>query len=441
MLAAAFLPAFNQLTGKQLTLPFGNPVFWFALAGLLLMVGFVAGSYPALYLSSLNPIRVLKGRLKFTWRSIFFRKGLVVFQFTLSVLLIVGMIVIYRQLNYIQKKNIGYDRENLIYIPLEGDLAKNYELFKEEIAQTPDILSATKIRQSPTSMGNHTGDISWTGKDPNVLVSFVNTVVGYDLVKTMNLTLMSGRDFSRDFRTDSVSFLVNETALERIGYKDPIGKPLWWGKREGKIIGIIRDFHFTSLHDKIEPLIVRLDEQRPWGTVLVRTKAGKTKEALTHLETICKTLNPKFPFSYQFSDLEFARLYHSEQIVGQLARYFAFLAIFISCLGLFGLATFTAEQRTKEIGVRKVLGARVMNIASMLSKDLLKPVLIAVVIATPLAYFFMRHWLQDFAYRTDMSWWIFLLAGLAAVMISLITVGYQAIRAAIAAPASSLRAE
>ena len=441
LLTISFLPAFNSLTGKDLSLPMGETIFWGRLIGLMTLVGFVAGSYPALFLSSLKPISVLKSSLKFNWGSILFRKGLVVFQFALSIIMIVGMIVIYRQLNYVQTKNIGYDRESLLYIPLEGELGKKYSIFKEEAGKLPGIKEISKIRQSPTRIGNHTGDIKWVGKDPNLVTSFVNTTVGYDFVKTMNLELADGRDFSKEYGTDSAGFIINETAVNKIGYKDPIGKPLWWGKNEGRIIGVLKDFHFASMHETIEPLIIRLDDARQWGTMLVRTEKGKTKEALAGLEKTYKTLNPKFPFTYQFSDLEFTKLYTSEELVSRLSNYFAFLAIFISCLGLFGFATFAAAQRTKEISVRKVLGASVPNILALLSGSFLKPVVIAILIASPIAWYVMNKWLEDFAYKTTIGWWVFAVAGLITVGIALLTVSFQSIKAAISNPVKSLRTE
>jgi hypothetical protein len=441
LLTALLLPAFNSLTGKQLSLPVRQPLFWLAMLGLLLVSGIVSGSYPAIFLSSLRPVRVLKSALRFSGRATFFRQGLVVFQFTLSMLFIVGMIVIYRQMDYIQTKNLGFDRENLVYIPLEGDLAQKYALFKQKAEKAPGILSVTKTRQEPTSLHTHKGDIRWLGKDPNQVISFVSTDAGYDFVRTMDLTLAEGRDFSRDFPTDSNGFVVNETALKRIGYRDPIGKPLWWGDHQGKIIGVLKDFHFASLHQTIEPLVIRLYEARESGTVLVRLHAGADKEGLASLQKICKELNPAFPFSYQFADEEFNKLYKSEQLVSKLANYFAFLAIFISCLGLLGLAIFTAEQRTREIGIRKVLGANVTGIVSLLSKDFLGLVLIAIVIASPLAWYIMHGWLQDFAYKTPLSWWIFVVAALSAIVVAFLTVSFQAIKAAMANPMISLRSE
>jgi len=441
IITAAALPAFNQLTSKHLSIPFNQPTFWLTILGLILITGFVAGSYPALFLSSLKPVRVLKGSLKFSWSASFFREALVVFQFAMSVFLIIAMIVVYKQLNYIQTINLGYDRDNLIYIPIEGDLVKNYEAFKQEALDNTDIVNVSKMRNSPTGIGHHTGDIYWPGKNPNLTISFADGVVGYNFVKTMNLQMQAGRDFSKDYGADSAGFLLNETAVKRIGLSDPIGKTITWGNHEGKIIGVMKDFHFNSLHETIEPLIMRLDENWKWGTILVRIKAGKTKEAIASLQKICKEVNPKFPFTYQFSDLEYAKLYASEAVVSKLSNIFAFLAIFISCLGLFGLATFTAEQRTKEISVRKVLGASSTNIVRLLSANFLKPIILAFLIAFPAAWDAMNNWLQNYAYKINMSWWMFALAGVLTICIAVITVSYQSIKAALANPVKSLRTE
>ncbi len=256
----------------------------------------------------------------------------------------------------------------------------------------------------------------------------------------MKLQLKEGRDFSKDY-ADSASYILNETAVNRIGYKDPIGMPVIWGSHRGTIIGVIKDFHFSSMHAPIEPLIIRLDENWPWGTILVRTRAGKTKDAIAGLQSICKTLNPKFPFTYQFSDLAYANLYQSEQVVSKLSDYFALLAILISCLGLFGLATFVAAQRVKEIGVRKVLGASVGDIVTMFSGNFLKLVGIAILVAFPVAWWAMNNWLQNFAYKIDIEWWIFAVAGVVTVFIALLTVSYQSIKAALSNPVKSLRTE
>jgi ABC-type antimicrobial peptide transport system permease subunit len=435
------LPAFNHLTDKHISFPYGSAYFWLNLAALTLITGGISGSYPALFLSSFQPIRVLKGTLKFTAGAAWFRKGLVVFQFILSIVLIIGTIVVSGQVEYARKINLGYDRENLVYIPLEGDLTGKYNLFKEGASRLPGVSQVSRVSQDPTDLNNGTGGVDWDGKEPNSVPMFSNISVGYDFVKTFRLQMVAGRDFSKDFATDSVGYLLNEEGLKKTGYKDPIGKRLtMWGKK-GTIIGIIKNFHFNSVHEPIKPLIVQYGEVEKYGSALVRTEAGRTKQALTGLEQLCRQLNPKFPFTYRFADEEYQSLYKSEAIVHNLSNCFACLAIFISCLGLLGLAMFTAEQRTKEFGIRKVLGARASTLFTLLSKDFLVLVLIAFLLASPLAWWAMRGWLQNFAYHVDLEWWIFLLAGVMALLIALLTVSIQAIKVAIANPVKSLRAE
>jgi len=441
VLLVLLLPLFNQITQKQIELPFNQVDFWLKLVAITLITGLVAGSYPALFLSSFNPVKVLKGTLKLDSGTTLFRKGLVVFQFTLSILLMVGMFVIYRQMDYVQTKNLGYDRQNLIYIPLEGNLLTKYPVFKETAANLPGVLAISKMKESPTVIEHHKDDLGWTGKDPNQHASFADAAVGYDFVKATHLTLVDGRDFSRDFGNDSASFILNETAVKRIGYVHAVGQPFKLGRVSGTIIGVVKDFHFNSMHDAIEPLVIRLDENPKWGSILVRTTAGKTKPVLAGLANICKNLNPNFPFTYQFSDEEYLKLYKSEQMVGTLCNYFACLAVFISCLGLFGLAMFTAAQRTREIGVRKVLGASESNIFILLSTSFLKPVLAGMLIAFPLAWYAMGQWLQHFAYKTTLEWWIFGIAGGVTVFIALLTVSFQSIRAALMNPVKSLKTE
>lgn len=441
ILVIALLPAFNNLTGKHLFLPVEQPVFWGTISGMLLFTAIVAGSYPAFFLSSLNPVRVLKGSLIFGRGATFFRKGLVVFQFSLSIILIVGMIVIYRQMEYMQTKNLGYNRDNLLYIPIEGDLIKKYDLFKEEVGKMPGIQSVSKMKESPTVIGHTKDDIGWVGKDPNLITPFADATVGYDFVKTMKLKLKDGRDFSRNFSTDSVGYMVNEEAVKKIGYQNPVGQPLSWGSRQGKIIGVLKDFHFNSMHEAIEPLVIRLSENQTWGTILVRVEAGKTKQVIAALEKICKDLNPNFSFTYQFSDQEYSKLYNSEQVVSRLSGYFAFLAIFISCMGLLGLIMFTAEQRVKEIGIRKILGASVSSLFTLLSSEFLVLVVIALLVASPIAWYAMNKWLQGFAYHTLIQWWVFAFSAGLIMLIALATVSFQAARSALINPVKSLRNE
>jgi len=441
LLLILLLPVFNQVTQKQIDLPFAEPAFWTRLLIITLVTGLVSGSYPALFLSSFNPVKVLKGTIRLGAGVSLLRKGLVVFQFMLSIVLIISTIIISKQVNFIQSKKLGYDRENLIYMPLDGDLATKYDLLKNEALRQPGIQSITKISSDPTNIENGTGGVDWIGKDPNVNIQFTQASAGYDFVKTMKLKMQAGRDYSKDFITDTVGYLINEAALNRIGYKDPVGKPLtFWGKK-GTIIGVIKDFHFNSLHQQIKPLIIRFGEEDQYGKVLIRTQPGQTKQALASLESICKQLNPSFPFNYTFSDDEYQSLYQNEQVVGKLSNAFAFLAIFISCLGLLGLAMFTAEQRFKEIGIRKVLGASVGTLFVTLSREFIILIIISLLIASPLAYYEMNKWLMSYQYKTELSWWIFAAAGSSALIISLMTVSFQTIRTALANPVKSLRSE
>ena len=435
------LPAFNNLTGKSIHIPFQNPLFWLVISSLAVLTGVIAGSYPAFFLSALNPIKVLKGSKALGGRSIILRKGLVVFQFSLSIMLIVGMIVVYQQLEYVQKKNLGFDRENLIYFSLEGDLIKNYDVMKEEISNISAVRSVSEMAETPSSSSFGTEGISWEGSDKNDRVRFTPMGVNYDFVKTMNISFREGRDYSKAFGYDSTGVIINEAALKAIGFKDPIGKTLNWGNNKAHIIGVVKDFHFQSLRTVIRPMITYLVKKPQSGNVIVRISAGKTKEALAEIEKVCKRLNPNYPFSYSFTDQEYAKYYQSEQVVSKLSSYFAFMAIFISCLGLFGLAIFSAEQRTKEIGIRKVLGASVTGIVSLLSKDYIKLLVLAIVISSPIAWYTMHQWLSDFAYRIDIQWWVFVVAGVLVAAIAMMTVGFQSIKAAVMNPVKSLKVE
>lgn len=441
LLLVVLLPVFNQVTQKQIELPFNQTGFWIKVVCITLVTGLVSGSYPALFLSSFNPVKVLKGTLKLDSGTTLFRKGLVIFQFVLSIILITGTIVVSRQINYIQSKNLGFDRENLIYVPLEGELLHKYDLFKEQALTMPGIQSVTRMTNAPTNIPNSTGGVDWIGKDQTVNIQFTQTSVGYDFVKTMKLKMLQGRDFSKNFPTDTVGLILNEAALKRIGYKNPIGQPLTFWGRKSKIIGVIKDFHFSSMHEEIMPLIIRSRADEIYGNILIRTQPGKTRAALASMEKLCKQINPAYPFTYTFSDDEYQKLYQNEQIVGRLSNGFAFLAIFISCLGLLGLAMFTAEQRFKEIGIRKVLGASVSSLFTLLSSEFLVLVVIALLIASPIAWYATGKWLQGFAYRTPVQWWVFALSGGVIIMIALATVSFQAAKAALINPIKSLRSE
>jgi putative ABC transport system permease protein len=435
------LPLFSQLTGKQISFPLYSMGFWTFLLGLILITGLVSGSYPSLVLSAFNPVRVLKGPMKFKSDSILFRKGLVVFQFILSIVLIVCTIYISKQVNYVQHINLGFDRENLVYIPLEGELSDQYRIFKEEAMQDPGIKFITRTSDEPTDLSNGTGSVVWDNKDPNTTPQFTTLSAGYDFVKTMDLKLVEGREFSHDFISDSSAYLVNEEALKIIQYKNPVGRNLSLWDQHGVIVGVMKNFHFTSLHDPIKPLIIHLGETDGGGVALIRIKPGVTKQTLSHLEEICKKLNPRFPFSFSFADQEYQKLYQSEIIVSRLSDYFAGLAIFISCIGLLGLAMFTAEQRTKEFGIRKVLGASAISLFTLMSGEFVLMVVIALLIATPFAWWAMNSWVSNFAYRIRIEWWLFISGGAIAVFIALLTVSFQAVRASLTKPVNSLRSE
>jgi putative ABC transport system permease protein len=441
LLLNLLLPVFNTVTQKHIALPFNQYSFWLKLVMVTLFTGCISGSYPALFLSSFNPSKVLKGTIKLDAGAIWFRKGLVVFQFVLSVMLITGTLIVSKQINFIQTTNLGYEKENLIYIPVEGEMGTKYEIFKDEALKMPGIKQISRISDNPTNLDDQTTDVDWNGKDPGLKVQFATTWVGYDFKSTMKLKLIDGRDFSRDFHSDSAGFIINETAVKIMGYNDPIGKYIDINGNRGPIIGVIKDFNFESLHKQIEPLIIRLGEKEDYGDLLIRTQPGKIKEALASLEKIYKQVNPAFPFSYSFSDKEYQKLYGSEQVAGKLSKAFAFLAIFISCLGLLGLAMFTAEQRLKEIGIRKVLGASVRSLFALLSAEFLLLVIIAMLIATPIAWYAMNVWLQTFAYRTPIEWWMFILSGGLILGIALATISFQAIKVALVNPIKSLKTE
>ncbi len=441
ILTSLALPAFNHLTGKEIAVPYNTTGFWISILGLTLVTGIFSGSYPAFFLSAFNPIQVLKGTLKSGLRTILFRKGLVVFQFVLSIVLIISTILISRQIHFVQATSIGYNRQNLLYIPIEGNLAGKLDVFNTEAKKLPGVVNVSELSEAPTEMNNGTLSVGWQGKDPNMHVRFIHDAIGPDFMQTMKLQLIAGTEFPSDGTFDSLGFMVNETAEAQMGYKDPVGKPISNGGWQGYIRGVVKDFHFRSLHDPIQPLILNQGKNNWYSTILVRTEAGKTKVALEGLNKLCKELNPAFPFSYKFSDEEYAKLYKSDEVIGSLSVIFAGLAIFISCLGLMGLSIFTAAQRVREIGVRKVLGASVVSLFTLLSKEFLGLVGIAFIIAVPLGWWAMSHWMNNFAYRAGIPWWIFAIAGFTAMLIALATVCIQALKSANANPVASLRSE
>ncbi len=441
LLLSLLLPFFNELTGKHISLPIHQSAFWWKLAALTLATGILAGSYPAVFLSSFPPVLVLKGYFKPGSSSLTLRKGLVVFQFVLSAILIIGTLVITRQVNFIQKRNLGYDRENLVYVPFEGALLGKFNVFKTAALQMPGIQQVSLLSDSPTNIDMGTTTVEWPGKQPNSPIQFFVAQTSTDFIRTMKLSLVYGRDFSPAYPSDSTAYIINETAAKRMGFTLSAGNTLTlWGIK-GPVIGILKDFHFKSLHEKIAPLIIKMSQQKNDGYILVRTSPGQTQQALQSLSSLYAQLNPAFPFSYRFSDEEYRKLYNSEQVVGRLCNVFAALAIFIACLGLLGLSLFSAEQRAKEISIRKVLGASVGSLFTLLSAEFLVLVLIALLIACPVAWYGAQHWLQDFAYHTTIGWGIFVAAGIASMLIALLMISFQILRAALANPVKRLRNE
>jgi ABC-type antimicrobial peptide transport system permease subunit len=458
LLIWSLLPLFNDFTGKQIAVPFSQVETWLILFGLAMITGLVAGSYPALFLSSMKPVNVLKGMVSFTQRAIWVRRSMGVFQFGLSIVLLIATIVMSQQTSFMQNVNLGFDKENLLYLPTEGTLRKydGYIAFKQEVEKMPGVLVVDKSSEAPHSMAflvdeddgvretnaSDNSAIRWEGKQQGQKVGFKPTSVGFDFIKLMSLEVVEGRGFSRDYATDSAdAFIINEQAVKEMGLKDPIGKEVSAWDKKGHIIGVLKNYNVNSLHERIRPIIIDVKEYEYFGVVMVRTEAGKTKEAIASLEKVYKQLNPGYPFSFKFVKEDQDRMYRSEQMMTKLSNVFAVLAIVISCLGLLGLIMFSAEQRTKEIGIRKALGATVSNIVGLLSKDFVKLVIISFCIATPISAWLMGQWLDGFAYKIELSWWIFASAGIAALLIALLTISFQAVQSARANPVDSLRAE
>lgn len=437
------LPVFNDLSKKSLYLDVGGNI-WIpvGLLGIAFFTGILSGSYPSLYLSSFQPGKVLKRAFTANPKSSVFRKALVVVQFSLSIFLIIGTTVVDNQIDYIRNRKLGFEKENLIYMPLVGGIRQQYETVKNEWLKNSNIIGVTASSNLPSFGRNWaTDNLDWEGKNPEEKILMQGVDVDYDFFETFGMQLAEGRGFSREFAADETSSVIlNETAINIMGLSSPIGKRFSIGDWQGTIVGVVQDYNFKSLHNKIEPLILAMVNPQ-LNFMFVRIKSQNIPDTLKFLKSQWERYNPQFTFEYGFVDTLLGNLYANEEKVRTLFNYFTFLAIFISCLGLFGLAFYLTEQRTKEIGVRRVLGASVPKIVTMLSKEFLKWVLIANIIAWPLAYYFMDKWLQNFAYRTGLKIGTFLLSGTLAFMIALLTVSYQTIKAASANPVDSLRYE
>ncbi|MBA4053528.1 MAG: hypothetical protein C0490_02340 [Marivirga sp.] len=443
-LVVTLLPMFNYLTGKNFTPGNLDGTFILITVGIAFMVGIVSGSYPALYLSSFKPVAVLRG----TFRqgpglAVSLRKGLVVFQFALSVLLIVSTVVVYLQLDYMRTKDLGMERENLLYVAREGALVDRYNAIAQELLMQPGIVSVTASNKNPLEVNVNTTGVDWNGKSKDDKQLFYIANAYHDFVKTMQMELLAGRDFSRSY-SDSMAYVINEEAAKLIGgtegYQALIGKVISVYGDKGPIVGVVKNFSMNSLYSPIEPVVIRLDLN--WASNLyVRTKQGQTQQAIESLTSVYQKFNSDYPLTYTFIDEQFEARYRSEQVTAKLVNVFAVIALFISCLGLFGLTSFTVEQRTKELGVRRVLGASVAGIVVMLSKDFLKLVFIGFVIATPVTWYLTTEWLAKFSYRIELGVGVFLLAGLSALLIALLTVSWQSIKAAVSNPVNSLKNE
>lgn len=440
------LPFFNTVVDKHLAVDLLNPIHIFSLVTIGLICGLVAGSYPAIYLSSFNPIRVFKGvNIKGSAPALI-RRGLVVLQFTISIALIIGTIIIYQQIQHIKNRDLGYNKDHLIQTGLRGDMDKKFKVIKQDLLQTGYVENAALSSLNQLYMGSSTNDFRWEGKDPAKKILITQDYISSEYLSTTGIKIKQGRDFHPIAANDSLSIIVNETLANMIG-KDPIGKILYrdtsaTGSIAYTIVGVTKDFVYDDMYGKADPLVFMCYPEDLFGYMYIKVKPRINLEAgMAKIESVMKRNVPGYPFNYVFVDDEFNKIFKSEMLIGKLSRVFAFLAIIISCLGLFGLAAYTAERRTKEIGIRKVLGASAPGIAGLLSKDFLRLVFVSAVVAFPVSWWLMHKWLQNYTYRISINGWVFVIAGLLALLIALMTISFQSIKAAIANPVKSLRTE
>jgi ABC-type antimicrobial peptide transport system permease subunit len=436
------LPFFNEVSGKQMSILWTSPAFWLLSIGFSFFTALIAGSYPAFYLSSFNPVKVLKGTFKAGRFAAIPRKVLVVIQFTVSVTLIIGTIIVYKQIQFAKNRPIGYERNGLVTVPtMDSNIHSHFDAVKNELLQTGTVVSIAESQSPTTGIWNSTSGFSWPEKDPNQSIDFGVVLASYDYGKTIGWKINYGRDFSKDFATDSSAMILNEAAVHFMNLKNPIGTNVTWWGQSYTIIGVIDNMIMESPYGQPRPVIYGLLTGAGNMVIAKINPTASAKDALNKLETVIKKFNPDQPYEYQFVDEAYAKKFGSEERIGKLASFFAMLAIIISCLGLFGLTSFVAEQRKKEIGVRKVLGASVFSVWNLLSKDFIGLVGISFLIAIPLAWYGMHKWLQDYSYRINISWGIFFIAGMIAVVMALATVSFQSIKAALANPVKSLRTE
>ncbi|HLF34473.1 MAG TPA: ABC transporter permease [Cyclobacteriaceae bacterium] len=439
LIVLLFLPAFSQITGKQLSLQFDRELLIYVFL-VTIITGIIAGSYPALYLSGFRPLRILKSSVSSSPGEVWVRKGLVVFQFSISILLIVCVLVVYKQIEFVQNKNLGYNKNNVLWIGVEGKVKEKADVFLAELRKLPGVENAAATSHRMVGHNWSITGVEWEGRDPEDRTGFQIIGVDYGFIEMMKFEFMKGRPFSSEFGADGDKIIFNEAAIAAMGMNDPMGKSVNFLNSKKEIIGVVKDFHFKSMHEKIEPLAFILISSG-LNKIMVRVETGREKEALANIGRFYESFNPGFTFDYQFLDDNYQNLYLAEQRVSILSRYFAGIAILISCLGLFGLAAFTAERRQKEIGIRKILGSGVFAIVRLLSTDFTKIVIVAIIIALPVSYFMVKAWLIEFAYRIDLEWWYFAGAGIAALLIAWFTVGLQTYKASTINPTECLKVE
>jgi putative ABC transport system permease protein len=441
LIVAIALPYFNELAGKNLGRLLLEPSLIATLLGVTLVTGLLAGSYPALFLSGFMPAVVLKGNVTTGSSGTIFRNVMVVIQFTVSIALIVGTSVVYQQLTFIRDRNPGYNKENLLYVRMRGDIWSKYDALRNRLREDPLTSSFAITQELPTDLTNATVSLSWQGKDPESQPLIYNMAIDDNFIEVMDIKLLSGRSFYKDTHADTNNLIVNENMLKIMGMAvdSAVGQSITMWGRTGEIIGVVQDFNFKPIQQAIEPVVLRLNT---WGGfVLVRTRPGEISPTVERLQKVWTELNPGEPFEYDFLDQELADLYKSEQRLGTIFNVFAGLAILISCLGLYGLSTYLAERRTRELGIRKVLGASGAQLVYLLSATFARPIAIAMIIASPLAWYAMDRWLSAFAFRIDIHWSVFLFAFLAALAVAMFTVSYESVKAAVKNPVGSLRSE
>jgi len=436
------LPAFNSLVEKQLFVGISNPVHIVALLAIALICGLIAGSYPAFYLSSFNPVTVLNGlKIKSSGSAGFIRKGLVIVQFSISIVLIISTIIVYQQIHHVKNRDLGYNKQNLIYLQLQGNMKQHFNAIKNDLLQTGVVQNAALSRSIVLQLGSNTGNFQWQGKDPNKQVLITVEGVSPEYTSTMGMHIKEGRDFYADIKSDSNNVIINETLAKIMGGKNILGSVLSQGDSKYTVVGVMKDFIYNNMYSPSSPLILFPDTSSVNYLTIRLNAKHNLPESIAKVEKVIKTDNPGFPFEAKFVDEQFDQFFKAETLIGKLASVFSVLAIFISCLGLFGLAAYTAERRTKEIGIRKVLGASAKGLAGLLSKDFLYLVAFSCILAFPIAWWMMHNWLEKYEYRINISWTIFLIAGLLALLIALITVSFQAIKVALSNPVKSLRSE